>query len=91
MIKVALVNGMSLSEFWSLTPGVFALFLEGLREREENRVDLSALHAAWLLNAWTTKRVTPEMLTGRQSHSVDVSEYASVGDAIEAHRERSAR
>lgn len=82
MMKVAHAAGLPIDAVWDLTPGELSLIAEAENEKRERELDLVAMHAAWIMNCWTKKRVTPDKLLGR-SRSVDMSRFKSIKEAIE--------
>lgn len=72
MERQSFIIGLSLDQFWGrpddiytgITIKEFYNLIQAYNEKKKADHMLAASHAAWIMNCWTKKRVTPEQLLG---------------------------
>lgn len=67
--------GLSLGEFWRLTPYGLYLVLAGYNRRLEHQYEVAAFTAANIMNMWSKRRIKPSQLLRRKRTVVNVSQF----------------
>jgi hypothetical protein len=85
--------GLTLDQFWRLTPYGLHIILAAYGKRIRLRYELAAWHASCIMNMWSKKRIRPKDLLKTPGHeSIDVSLFDSAEELnqyLEAKKKKS--
>ncbi len=79
--------GLTLREFWRLTPYSLQVVLAGYAKRIEHQYEIAAFAAANVMSMWSKRRVRPSQLLRSKRTVTNVSRFGSQAE-LEAYLER---
>lgn len=79
--------GLSLREFWRLTPYGLQIVLAGYNQRLRHQYEIGAFVSANIMNIWTKRRIRPDQLLRSKRTFVNAAHFKNSGE-LEAYLAR---